>query len=364
MGIYITSGVSLLPDGLNMDNLINGTIKPARLSGHTPHLPNIIGERFIEEGAFVMPPTDKMIRRAAHAQSQWVLYTGIKTWENSNGEAFSPEQRGLFIGMGTSDADNNAYLIAADTTDDESYVSKALVETPPLMGLVLLNTSTASQLSQHLNICGDNVFFSPHVDAGGQALLEGYYSLKENRSQFALCGGNGQKISPWYYLAYERLIKDMAWFPAEAASFITLHGDNQQADHEIVHVYRMTSQNSHQYARFLSEVNAWNLPPDQIIHVGKTEDPFTTQAYDTFPEALQFNLDKAVGYTGAAAPFIAVNLALAMAKKGVAVDNVNLNLIRQQLPRLTLVLAHGLENQCIAVLLRMGLTKREKCDEA
>ncbi|MBI6548101.1 beta-ketoacyl synthase N-terminal-like domain-containing protein [Xenorhabdus lircayensis] len=359
MGIYITNGVSLLPDSLNMDNIIHGTIEKARLSGNTLHLPNIIGERFIEEGSFVMPTMDKMIRRAAHAQSQWVLYTGIKTWENSIGEAFSPEQRGLFIGLGTSDVDNNVYLIAFDTADDESYVSRALVETPPLTGLVLLNTSTASQLSQHLNIRGDNVFFSPHVDSGGQALLEGYYSLKEKRSEFALCGGNGQKISPWYYLAYERLMKDMPWLPAEAASFITLHGDSQKADSEIAHVYRMTFQNSNQYAHFLSEVSAWDSPPDQIIHVGKTEDKFTTLVYDTFPKVLQFNLDKAMGYTGAAAPFIAVNLAIEMHKKGVGVDNVNLNLTCQQPHRLVLILAHGLENQCIAILLRMGMTKRE-----
>ncbi|OTA19025.1 hypothetical protein Xbed_02720 [Xenorhabdus beddingii] len=360
MGIYITGGVSLLPDSLNMDNIIHGTIKKARRSDSARFFPNITGERFIEEGDFVMPPMDKMIRRSIHAQSQWILYTGIKTWENSIGEDFSPEQRGLFIGLGTSDADNNAYLIASDAQDEESYVSRALVETPPLMGLALLNTSTASQLSQHLNIRGDNVFFSPHVDSGGQALLEGYYSLREKRSQFALCGGNGQKISPWYYLAYERLMKDMPWLPAEAAAFIALHGDSRQAESEIAHVYRMTCRDSHQYAHFMAEISAWGLPPDQIIQVGKTEDNFTTLAYDAFPRALQFNLDKAMGYTGAAAPFIAVNLAIEMEKKGIGIDNVNLNLTCQQPHRLVLVLVQGLENQCIAILLRMGMTKGEE----
>ncbi|MDE1496192.1 hypothetical protein KKJ25_14935 [Xenorhabdus bovienii] len=361
MGIYITSGVSLLPDGLNMDDIIHSTIKGAHLSGHTPYLPNIVGERFIKEGAFVMPPMDKMIRRAAHAyaQCQWVLYTGIKTWEKSIGETFSPELRGLFIGLGTSDADNNAYLIASDAKDDESYVTRTLVETPPLMGLMLLNTSTASQLSQHLEIRGDNAFFSPHVDAGGHALLEGYYSIKEERSQFALCGGNAQKISTWYYLAYEHLIKDIPWIPAEAASFIALHGDSQNADSEIAHVHRMTIHNSDQYARFLSEVMIPNSSLHQIIHVGKTESEFTKQAYDIFPDALQFNLDKAMGHTGPAAPFIAVNLAIEMHKKMLSVDNVNLNLTRQQSHRLVLILSHGLEKQCIAVLLRMGMSKGE-----
>ncbi len=363
MGIYITGGVSLLSDDLSMDNIIDGTVKEARLSGNTLHLPNIIGERFIQAGTFIMPPVDKMIRRSAHAQSQWILYTGIKTWENSIGARFSPEQRGLFIGLGTSDSDNDVYCIASDTKDEESYVSRALVELPPLLGLTLLNTSTASQLSQHLDIRGDNAFFSPHVDSGGQALLEGYYSLKEQRSQFALCGGNSQKISPWYYLAYERLIKDRPWLPVEAASFIALHNESQKADSEITHVYRMTCQNRHQYARFLSAVRAWDLPPEQIIQVGKTERGFTALIEDFFPDVLQFNLDKAIGYTGAAAAFIAVNLAIEMDKKGLMVDNVNLNLTRRQPYRVALILVHGLENQCIAILLRMGMTVKEGRDD-
>ncbi|PHM62433.1 hypothetical protein [Xenorhabdus ishibashii] len=359
MAIYITRGSSLLPDGLNMADIIHGNIKEADLSDNTLRFPHIIGERFIKEGDFVMPSMDKMIRRTAHEQSQWVLYTGIKTWENSIGEYFPPEQRGLFIGLGTSDADNNSYLIASDTKDDKDYVSRALVETPPLMGLTLLNTSTASHLSQHLDIIGDNAFFSPHVDAGGHALLEGYYSLKEKRCQFALCGGNAQKISTWYYLAYEHLIGDTPWLPAEAASFITLHEDSRNADSEVTYVNRMIIHNSKQYSCFLSQVSTSDVSPQQIIHVGKVDNESISLTHGIFPDAIQFNLDKAIGYTGPAASFIAINLAIEMHQKTLSVDNVHSNLISQQPSSLVLILVHGLEKQCIAVLLRMKMAKRE-----
>lgn len=359
MKIYITRGISLLPDSLNINDIIHGNIKKADLSDNKLRLPHITGERFIKERDFVMPSMDKMIRRTAHEQSQWVLYTGIKTWENSIGENFPPDQRGLFIGLGTSDADNNFYLIASDTKDDKDYVSRALVETPPLMGLALLNTSTASHLSQHLGITGDNAFFSPHIDAGGHALLEGYYSIKEKRCQFALCGGNAQKISTWYYLAYERLIGDTPWLPAEAASFITLHGDSQNADGEITYANRMIINDSNQYTRFLSKIITSGLSPHQIIHVGNVGSEYISSTHDVFPDAIQFNLDKAIGYTGPAASFIAINLAIEMYQKTVGVDNTHSNLIYQQLSPLVLILVHGLEKQCIAVLLRMRMAKRE-----
>ncbi|CDM92108.1 beta-ketoacyl synthase N-terminal-like domain-containing protein [Xenorhabdus bovienii] len=362
MGIYIASGVSLLPDGLNMDNLIQGNIAAAERSDSSLHLPNIIGERLISDKAFVMPRMDKIVRRVANAQSRWVLYSGIKTWESSTGDKISPEQRGLFIGLGTSDADDDILPIAFDAQDDESYVSRALVETPPLMGLALLNTSTASHLSQHLNIQGDNGFFSPHVDAGGNALLEGYYSIKEKRSQWVLCGGGSQKISPWYYLAYERLIKNTPWLPAEAAAFITLHEDVHNADGEILRfersfLHNTAFHNNNPYQRFLTELTEENLSPCQIIHVGKATDGFIALASDTFPDAIQFYLDKTMGYSGPAAPFIAINLAIDMHKKGISVDNVNRNFIRPLPPSLVLVVVHGLENQCIAILLRMGMPK-------
>ncbi|KMJ43827.1 hypothetical protein AB204_17645 [Xenorhabdus khoisanae] len=365
MGIYITSGTSLLPDGLSVDDIIHGRIPDVHLPADPSHLPNILGERCIDETAFAMPRMDKIVRRVANAQSRWVLYTGIKTWENSIGDRFSPEQRGLFIGLGTSDADDSSTPIAFDAKDDEDYVVKALVETPPLMGLTLLNTSTASHLSQHLDITGDNGFFSPHVDAGGNALLEGYYSIKEKRSQFVLCGGGSQKISTWYYLAYENLIKGVPWIPAEAASFITLHEDSHHADSEISQVFRTLLLHRDHVGRLLAwmsgekmseeKVSEENSSPAQIIHVGKITDEFTAQVYDTFPSAAQFNLDKALGYCGSAAPFVAINLAIEIHKKGTAIDNVSRNARSQHSSGLTWILVHGLENQCTAILLRMGM---------
>ncbi|MDC9597285.1 hypothetical protein [Xenorhabdus anantnagensis] len=355
MGIYITSGMSLLPDGLSIDDIIHGKIQEAHLSNRSPHLPNILGERCIDETSFVMPRMDKIVRRVANAQSRWVLYTGIETWENSFGDEFPPEQRGLFIGLGTSDADDSSIPIAFDAENDEDYVSRALIETPPLMGLTLLNTSTASHLSQHLDITGDNGFFSPHVDAGGNAFLEGYYSIKEARSQFVLCGGGSQKISTWYYLSYERLIKDVPWIPAEAASFITLHEDSHHADGEVSQVFRTTLHNRDQVGRLLTWMSGENRLPAQIIHVGKTKAEFTAQVDDMLPSALQFHLDKAMGYCGAAAPFVAINLLIEMHKKGLAIDNVNQNARCQHSSDLAWILVHGLDNQCIAILLRMGM---------
>ncbi|WP_340617270.1 hypothetical protein [Xenorhabdus entomophaga] len=355
MGIYITSGTSLLPDGLSMDDIIHGRVQDVQLPASPSHLPNILGERCIDETAFSMPRMDKIVRRVANAQSRWVLYTGIKTWESSIGDRFSPEQRGLFIGLGTSDADDSSTPIAFDAKDDEDYVARALIETPPLMGLTLLNTSTASHLSQHLDITGDNGFFSPHVDAGGNALLEGYYSIKEKRSQFVLCGGGSQKISTWYYLAYEHLIKGVSWIPAEAASFITLHEDSHHADSEVSQVFRTLLHHRDHVGRLLAWMSEENRLPAQIIHVGKITDEFTARVYDTFPSAAQFNLDNALGYCGAAAPFVAINLAIEIHKKGTAIDNVNRHARSQYSSGLAWILVHGLENQCTAILLRMGM---------
>ena len=348
MTVYLTQGVSLLPQSLTLENL------------YQKYFPsNIQSIKYISENDYKLPIVDKMVRRVSNAQSRWLLYAGINSWELNLAQKVQPHERGLFLGLSTSDSDDTIDPVAFDAKCTEDYVNQATTQMQPMIGLTLLNSSTASHLAQHLDIQGENAFFSPHSDAGAMALIEGYYSIYEKRNRLALCGGGSQKISTWYKLSYARLFDKYKSFSlSESASFVTLHTNATQADAKISYVQRTFICHKEDYHRLFKSEKIKTANITQVIHAG-----LASQIYNPFyelqlffPNVYQFNIDYQLGYTGPASAFLALNLAIRLKQNRLIVNNIN-NIDNQHInsDMTTLIIIHS-ESSCVAILVNFNMT--------
>lgn len=347
MTVYLTRGVNLLPQSLKLDDLYQTNISTnSRLI------------RAIDENNYQLPTVDKMVKRVSNAQSRWLLWTGINSWNSSLAQEVQPEQRGLFLGLGTSDADDTVNPVAFDANTTEDYINQVTTQMQPMIGLTLLNSSSASHLAQHLDIQGDNGFFSPHSDAGATALIEGYYSIFEKHVKLALCGGGSQKISTWYKLSYARLFdKYKQLSVSEAASFVNLHTNANHADAKISHVQRTFIRHENDYYRLFESLRNKASHITQVIHAGLASQIY--QQFDDlqsfFPNVYQFNIDRQLGYVGPASAFIALNLAIRLKQNHLIVKNIN-EIESQSInsDMNTLIVIHS-ESSCIAVLVNFDI---------
>ncbi len=115
----------------------------------------------------------------------------------------SAQDIGIFMGMGPIDYDvNEALQVVLKSRDDGGRLSygqfyeKGFREIYPLRTLTMLNNIAVCQAAIHLNIQGENAVFSPHGDAGCQALGEGANVVSEGRARAVLAGGVSEVISP------------------------------------------------------------------------------------------------------------------------------------------------------------------------
>ena len=103
------------------------------------------------------------------------------------------------------DCDNDDHPIDFDGSRQD-YADRLLHDTKPLIVLTLLNSSAGSHISELTGISGVNAMFSPMADAGAQALIEAYFSIKEFKCKDALVAAGSQKVTPWYCLTYRELL--------------------------------------------------------------------------------------------------------------------------------------------------------------
>lgn len=347
MTVYLTRGANLLPQALKLDDLYKTNLTS-----------NAQSVRSIDEGNYQLPTVDKMVKRVSNAQSRWLLWTGINSWDLSLAQEVRPEQRGLFLGLGTSDADDTIDPVAFDANTTDDYINQVTTQMQPMIGLTLLNSSSASHLAQHLDIQGDNGFFSPHSDAGAIALIEGYYSIFEKHAKLALCGGGSQKISTWYKLSYAKLLDKYKQLTlSEAASFVTLHSNANYADAKISHVQRTFIHHKNDYYRLFESLKNRASHITQVIHAGLASQIY--QQFDDlqlfFPNVYQFNIDRQLGYVGPASAFIALNLAIKLKQNQLIVRNIN-EIESQNInsDMNTLIVIHS-DSSCIAVLVNFNI---------
>ncbi len=126
------------------------------------------------------------------------LQAGLET------TSIAREDIGFFAGMGMVDYDSEDLLPAvlkswnsAGDFDYDLFYSDGYKEIYPLWPLSMLNNISFCQVAINHDIRGENAVFSPHADAGAQAVAEGMKTVLDRKSQVVLAGGVSEKLSPF-----------------------------------------------------------------------------------------------------------------------------------------------------------------------
>jgi 3-oxoacyl-[acyl-carrier-protein] synthase II len=124
---------------------------------------------------------------------------------------FDPEEIGFFAAMGMVDYRVEdlapAVLKSLDRDgglDYDRFFEGAYQKIYPLWPLGMLNNIAFCQAAIHFGLRGENCVFSPHGDAGIQAVAEAVKVLEEGKAKAALAGGVSEELSP-FSLARARL---------------------------------------------------------------------------------------------------------------------------------------------------------------
>jgi len=115
---------------------------------------------------------------------------------------FDPRDMGCFAGMGMVDYHVEDLLPAvvksldpSGNLDYDRFFPVGSREIYPLWPLAMLNNVAFCQASIHFGLRGENCVFSPHGDAGIQAVAEAVRVLEEGKAKVALAGGVSEQVS-------------------------------------------------------------------------------------------------------------------------------------------------------------------------
>ncbi len=116
---------------------------------------------------------------------------------------FDPQDIGFFAGMGMVDYHVEDLLPAvlkslnqSGDLDYDRFFPAGWQEIYPLWPLGMLNNVVFCQVAIHYGLRGENCVFSPHGDAGIQAVAQAVKILGEGKAKVALAGGVSEEISP------------------------------------------------------------------------------------------------------------------------------------------------------------------------
>ncbi|MDW6091680.1 beta-ketoacyl synthase N-terminal-like domain-containing protein [Vibrio rhizosphaerae] len=318
--VYLRRGETLLPNHATLTSLF--------LENEQLNFELIEYAEFIEQHGFGAYLSDeslkdinagRMIRKTSEKQSRWLIASAVRTWQRLYGEQQGGSQTGLFLGLGTIDYCEapEPHQLEQDTL--ECFSDVMCRESNPLTGLIMLNSSAASHIAQLTGITGCNSCFSPHIDAGAEAIFEAYSHVREGLVTQALFGGGSQKISPWYLLAYENDFADQqTFYLTEASSFAVVTQDRNISEGELLAAFR---------GRLSKEKSALHALLERALSgSGSEENHAVSQiictGIGTYKEALLQNvealgieiplifIEDKLGYCGASSPAIALNLSL------------------------------------------------------
>ncbi|AJR06553.1 hypothetical protein C9J03_20710 [Photobacterium gaetbulicola] len=328
MPAYLKQGQQQLPGSMGWDVFFSQASFPVTALDNNTSLGLADQAAYLRDTDLKKIEVSRIVRKTSEKQSRWVIENSVNSWRMHFGEQSGGERAGLFLGLGTVDCDDDGAQISF-RGDYNQLAREGLSQIKPLSGLTLLNSTTASHIAERLQITGANGVYSPHADAGGNAFAEAYFNLTENRCDVALVSGGSQKITPWYFLAYQSDLSGVsaqAWCPAEAVATVLLSQSPQSAEGVLLSVHRGFSANF-QPSDYLLDQIALQLAqsrdgtsaekPMQIIHVGLPEQAqkMVAPLSRFFPGAHQLLLDTVIGTTGPAGAAIGVNLALEILKR-------------------------------------------------
>ncbi|MGK0440351.1 MAG: hypothetical protein ACJA0N_000140 [Pseudohongiellaceae bacterium] len=324
--VFLKAGRQLLPGLQGVAQLLDGErVVPVELkleqnSGLVKNVALLSGEMLKSLNV------GRIVRKTSERQAHWVIFVAVNTWleyvaSQALGETIVEDEKvGLFLGLGTVDCDDDDAPIEFDGSRND-YASHLLGDTKPLVGLILLNSSAGSHIAQLTGIKGINGMFSPMADAGAQALIEAYFSLRERQCKRALVAAGSQKLTPWYYLAYRELLSQryQAGFPTESAAALVAITEPEVDTCELYAVKRLFNPPENRgFPRlqvFIDELAQQGVAaPTQVIYTGglQLSGQQRNDLAEVFSSISLCCLDQLVGYTGPASALHGVHLAIAI----------------------------------------------------
>lgn len=224
-GLYTAAGCTVADlIASQQDGGANATPLPFRIDGflHSEAFsvdePNLRTSLYDRKAARTMDKQARTALAAALACGRWL-------------ESFDePSRVGLFMGMPTVEEPVPSWEalgeLGDDSTDRSAMLQTFLNFTPPMTGLLLLNSTACSHVASQFGITGTTGVFSPWADAGAEAVIEAVWSITEGDNDRALVGGAAPTINPFLYLHYEAqgLLEwgEALPRPGEGAAFVAL----------------------------------------------------------------------------------------------------------------------------------------------
>jgi 3-oxoacyl-[acyl-carrier-protein] synthase II len=201
---------------------------PAALPFASDWLPH--GEAFLaEEPDLRASLYDRKAVRTMDKQARLALAAAVACGKGMAAFA-DPNRVGLFMGMPTVEEPVPSWEALAelgpDPSDRSAMLNTFLTSTPPMTGLLLLNSTACSHVASQFGTTGTTGVFSPWADAGVEALVEAAWSIAEGDNDRALAGGAAPTLNPFLYLHYESHgllgLDEVPPMPGEGAAFVAL----------------------------------------------------------------------------------------------------------------------------------------------
>ena len=353
-GIFLQKGTTLLPDDVLLEDVFFNRVQLSKteLEDWDLSRTRVYGS-FLQDTNLKDIGADRMVRKTTERQSRWMISSGVKTWQALAPHAVGGDNTGLYIGLGSVDCDESEEHDYIDACTPQSLSEYKLSHNKPLLGLILLNSTAASHISQMTGITGHNCCFAPLTDSGSNALIEAAYDLTEDKIALALCGGGSQKIAPWYFLAYEDYWqKHQQLWLTESTSFFTATRESGAGQAQLRHVYRgclheRDNPVTQVLSRALADAKAADFGLGQIIFIGCLHQQalMGELCREQAPGVAHCFIEEQVGYTGAAGMAIGVNLALTMLEKNLCLEHDQVLDMPAEHKRSVLLVALGAEQQ-------------------
>lgn len=274
---------------------------------------------------------DRKILRTMEKQAKMILQAACLTVDASpslQNKQINPARRGLYLALPTVDEAVPPWSLLetlqqesaspAQPTELDSAVF-LLREIPAFFGLSTLNSNACAHISARFGFMGAMAAYSPFADASFQALIDAVESIRNGENLQALVGAVSPKINPQLLVQYSHWGWDKlpARIPAEAAAFAVVGSQPQLASLSgyargfVVDPADAAEQRATLLQQALSQAG---ISLDELDWFIAGEDGSSERAalqLAGVSAKVPFLFSEAfLGYTGAAAPLVNINLAL------------------------------------------------------
>lgn len=280
---------------------------------------------------------DRKILRTMEKQAKLVLHAACLTVDASSSlqnKQINSHRRGLYLALPTVDEAVPPWSLletlqqeSASPAQPEELDSAVFLlrEIPAFFGLSTLNSNACAHISAQFGLTGAMAAYSPFADASFQALIDAVESIRNGENQLALVGAVSPKINPQLLIQYSYWGWDKlpCRRPAEAAAFAVVGVQPQLASLSgyargfVVDPAEVVSQRAALLQQALGNAG---ISIDELDWFIAGEDDSHERAALQLAGAsasLPFLFSEAfLGYAGAAAPLVNINLALSGLHQG------------------------------------------------